>query len=154
MWYYSTSSSSSSSSSSLNTYFGSYLTLFWEDLTECVSSLYSWGFTWEWWSCLWDSWFFFVHAYLFFRDFCHFCSASGRSLTSNNLSFSTSVFLSKRYHLRPEQVRGIPMFFFLGIQSRLKFRGHRCDIIQPFPPFILQSLNTYIGSMFIVIVVY
>ena len=64
MWYYSTSSSFILLLFTQHIYFGSYSTLFWEDLTECVSSLYSWGFTWEWWSCLWDSWFFFVHACL------------------------------------------------------------------------------------------
>ena len=53
----------------------------------------------------------------------------------------------------PNRSEAFQCFFFWGIQSRLKFRGHRCDIIQPFPPFILQSLNAYIGSMFIVIVV-
>ena len=39
------------------------------DMTECVPSLYIWGFTWEWRSCLWHRRFVLVHACLGFSEF-------------------------------------------------------------------------------------
>ena len=100
-------------------FLGSYLFFFWQDLTEYVSSLYSWGSHGNDEVSLkrWISLCMPFLAWVFF----HFLLLFGRSLTSNNFSVSTSVFLSKRYHLQPEPVRGIPMIFFFFGGSEVDF---------------------------------